>query len=101
ENRDSLQAEELAVEAGFMAGERIESNRVVAVEGEGQMDGVGDAVAKPVGLGGGLLEAHVEETGFDSVHAKKAETGEGDVVDESGFGGADGLVLVEKSLVEV
>jgi hypothetical protein len=102
---EALQFVEGAVEgafgAGFVAGQEGESVGAAgfAEEDEGVLLVAGRVLESPQ-IGVLLIEEPVEEAGFHAAEAAEAPGGHDHLLDEEGFRGADGLVVVLEGLLD-
>jgi hypothetical protein len=89
-------AEEGALGAGFVAGQDGEGvgRAGVAEKDAGEAVGGGKSLVFVVDVFGVIDQAEVEGAGFQTAEAAKAPGGHDDLLDEEGFDGADGLVLL-------
>jgi len=95
-------AEEGALGASFVAGQDGEGIGAAGVEAEdvGEALAVGDVLEFLVHAFGVFDQAEVEGTGFHAADAAKAPGGNDDLLDEEGFDGADGLVMLFVGLAD-
>jgi len=91
-------AVEGALDAGFVAGEGFNGAGAGGVVGEGACKGI---KGRGVFVAGELRHADGEQAGFEGAHAAEAPGGHGHLLDEQGFGGAGGLMFVEKGVAEL
>jgi len=89
-------AVEGSLDAGFVAGERIDGARAGGVVGVGASRRV-DVIF----VAGELRRAEGEDSGFEGAKAAEAPGGHRHLLDQQGFGGAGGLVLVEERIAEL
>jgi len=94
-------AVEGALGAGFVAGQEGESVGAAgfAEEDEGVLL-VAGRVVESTQIAFFLIEQPVEEAGFHAAEAAEAPGGHDHLLDEEGFGGADGLVVVLEGLLD-
>ena len=94
-------AVEGALGAGFVAGQEGESARAAGVveEDKGVLVMAG-RVVESTQTAFFLIEQPVEEAGFHAAEAAEAPGGHDHLLDEEGFGGTDGLVVVLERLVD-
>jgi len=93
-------AVESALDAALVTAQRAESvpTLALAVEdaGEALIEGQVDVV--PVYASPFIDQAHLEEAGFQGAQAGKAPGGHGDLLDQDGFDGPDGLEVIKEGL---
>ena len=90
-----------ALAAGFVAGQRGESTDFAGVADEDEsVLVVAGRVVESTQIAFFLMEQPVEEAGFHAAEAAEAPSGHDHLLDEEGFGGADGLVVVLEGLLD-
>jgi len=94
-------AVEGALDAGFVAGQEGESAGAAGVveEDKGVLVMAG-RVVESTQTAFFLIEQPVEEAGFHAAEAAEAPGGHDHLLDEEGFGGTDGLVVVLERLLD-
>ena len=94
-------AVEGALAAGFVAGQRGESTDFAGVADEDEsVLVVAGRVVESTQIAFFLMEQPVEEAGFHAAEAAEAPGGHNHLLDEDGFGGADGPVVVLEGLLD-